>query len=62
MTEEVNKRIFDPFFTTKPIGKATGMALSISYQIIVEEHGGQLYCISTPEKGTDFIIQIPVQQ
>lgn len=58
--EEVQKRLFDPFFTTKVVGKGTGLGLSISYQIIVEKHGGELYCISTPEEGSEFIIKIPV--
>jgi signal transduction histidine kinase len=58
--EEVQKRLFDPFFTTKTVGKGTGLGLSISYQIVVEKHGGELYCISTPEEGSEFIIKIPV--
>ncbi len=60
--ENVRERIFDPFFTTKPIGKGTGMGLSISYKIIVEKHGGKLECSSNPNRGTEFVIQIPVQQ
>lgn len=62
MTDRVKKRLFDPFFTTKPVGKGTGLGLSISYQIIVAEHGGQLQCLSSPGKGSEFIIQIPLQQ
>jgi len=60
--EKVKERIFDPFFTTKPIGKGTGMGLSISHQIIVEKHGGKLDCFPTPNQGTEFVIQIPLQQ
>ena len=62
MTEDVRARIFDPFFTTKPVGKGTGLGLSISYQIVVEKHGGQLKCISLPEQGTEFVIEIPIRQ
>jgi len=62
MTPTVQARIFDPFFTTKPVGKGTGLGLSISYQIIVEHHKGQLKCISEPGKGTEFEIEIPLQQ
>jgi PAS domain S-box-containing protein len=59
ITEEVKRRVFDPFFTTKPVGHGTGLGLSISYQIVVEKHGGQLQCTSTPGKGTEFLIYIP---
>lgn len=60
--ESIQTQIFNPFFTTKPVGKGTGMGMAISYQIITEKHGGTLRCFSTPEKGTEFEICIPVQQ
>ncbi|MFN6487621.1 MULTISPECIES: MASE1 domain-containing protein [unclassified Nostoc] len=62
MSSHIQQRIFDPFFTTKPIGKGTGMGMSICYQIITENHEGKLICHSTPDVGTKFIIQIPLQQ
>ncbi|MEM1171526.1 MAG: HAMP domain-containing sensor histidine kinase, partial [Cyanobacteria bacterium P01_H01_bin.35] len=46
--------------TTKPVGKGTGLGLSISYQIIVEQHKGKIDCISSPEKGAEFTIEIPI--
>lgn len=60
MSEEVQQKIFDPFFTTKPVGKGTGLGLTISYQIIVEQHYGHISCVSTPGKGTELIVEIPV--
>ena len=60
MTEKVRQKLFDPFFTTKPVGKGIGMGLSISYQIVVEKHGGQLRCNSAPGQGAEFIIEIPL--
>lgn len=60
--EAIQQRIFDPFFTTKPVGQGTGLGLSISYQVVVERHGGQLKCVSTPGKGTEFIVEIPLQK
>ncbi|QZZ21000.1 hypothetical protein J5X98_00335 [Leptothermofonsia sichuanensis E412] len=60
--ENIQRQIFDPFFTTKPVGKGTGMGMSISYQIITEKHGGTLEFVSTPGQGTEFIIQIPIRQ
>ncbi|HEY9829480.1 MAG TPA: GAF domain-containing protein [Stenomitos sp.] len=62
ITEEDKARLFDPFFTTKPVGTGTGLGLSISYQIVVEKHGGQLHCYSQLGQGTEFVIQIPIQQ
>ncbi len=60
--EAAQEKIFEPFFTTKPVGKGTGMGMSISHQIIVTKHSGQLICNSTPGQGTEFTIQLPIQQ
>lgn len=62
MSEDVQKRLFDPFFTTKPIGKGTGLGLAISHSIIVEKHGGKLYCNSVLGEGSEFAIEIPLRQ
>jgi signal transduction histidine kinase len=59
---EIQSRIFDPFFTTKPVGKGTGMGMSISYKIITEKHNGKIECFSSAQTGTELIIQIPVQR
>ncbi|WP_084227082.1 PAS domain S-box protein [Nostoc sp. KVJ20] len=61
MSEQIQKQVFNPFFTTKPVGKGTGMGMSISYQIVTETHAGKLECQSTPAEGTEFIITIPIQ-
>ena len=62
MSEEVKGRLFDLFFTTKPVGSGTGLGMSISYQIVVEKHGGELRCVSAPGQGTAFLIYLPIQQ
>lgn len=62
ITDNVKTKLFDPFFTTKPVGEGIGLGLSISYQIIVDKHGGQLRCISAPCQGAEFQIEIPVRQ
>ena len=62
MSEEVQQRIFDPFFTTKPVGKGTGMGMSISYQIVVEKHQGLIWCDSAIGQGTTFSVKIPVNR
>jgi len=61
MSEEVRRHVFNPFFTTKPPGKGTGIGLSISWQIVVEKHGGRLECISAPGSGAEFKIEIPIR-
>ncbi|MEG4587137.1 ATP-binding protein [Microcoleus sp. MOSTC5] len=53
-------KIYDPFYTTKPIGYGTGLGLAISYQII-KSHEGYLRCVSELERGTEFIIEIPLK-
>ena len=50
-------RIFDPFYTTKTTG--TGLGLSISYQSI-KLHGGTIEVESDLDKGSTFIINLPV--
>jgi two-component system, NtrC family, sensor kinase len=62
IAEDVKAKLFDSFFTTKPLGKGTGLGLSICHQIVVEKHGGSLYCESTVGKGTQFCIEIPIWQ
>ncbi|NJK69029.1 MAG: GAF domain-containing protein [Microcoleus sp. CSU_2_2] len=58
--KELISHIFNPFFTTKPVGRGTGLGLSISYQIVVEKHKGILKCVSRPNHGTEFWIEIPM--
>jgi two-component system, NtrC family, sensor kinase len=60
--ERIQQRLFDAFFTTKSVGQGTGLGLSISYQIVTEKHGGLLECQSSPEVGTEFMIEIPISQ
>ena len=60
--ETIQEKIFDPFFTTKPVGKGTGLGMSISYKIIVEKHNGKLDVASTAGQGTDFLVRIPIKQ
>ncbi|MBE9030584.1 PAS domain S-box protein [filamentous cyanobacterium LEGE 11480] len=59
MSQAVQKQIFDPFFTTKPIGQGTGLGLSTCYQIVVNEHHGQISCDSQVGEGTRFILHLP---
>jgi PAS domain S-box-containing protein len=57
--EESVSRIFDPGYTTKGIGVGTGLGLSISYNII-KNHRGEIKVNSELEKGTEFLIVLPM--
>jgi signal transduction histidine kinase len=58
ISEEILPYIFDPFFTTKPVGEGTGLGLSVS-KSIVEQHNGKIG-VETSEKGTKFIVKLPI--
>jgi signal transduction histidine kinase len=56
--EEDLGRIFDPFFTTKRDG--TGLGLAITHRII-ETHHGMIRVTSQREKGTTFVVTLPLE-
>ena len=58
ITDGIKSKVFDPFYTTKPSG--TGLGLSISQRIITS-HDGEIRLESQPNKGTTFIIILPVK-
>ncbi len=59
---EIQQKVFDPFFTTKEVGKGTGQGLTISRNVIVEKHGGQLTLASEQGMGTTFQILVPREE
>jgi signal transduction histidine kinase len=59
MADEVRRKIFDPFFTTKPVGKGTGLGMSITFSII-NDHHGNITLETKHNVGTEFIIQLPI--
>jgi PAS domain S-box-containing protein len=61
MNNEQKKRLFEPFYTTKPVGRGTGLGLSVSYLIITRNHQGTMEVESKKGKGTKFIIHLPLK-
>ena len=60
MSTETIERIFEPLFTTKKEGVGSGLGLSVSRQIIEEDHNGLILCESVLNKGTVFKIKLPI--
>jgi PAS domain S-box-containing protein len=56
---DIREKLFEPFFTTKPPGEGTGLGLSMCFDIIVQQHGGQMSVDSKPGEFTEFIIALP---
>jgi signal transduction histidine kinase len=61
MPEAVRSQIFEHLFTTKAVGKGTGLGLEIAKQIIEDRHSGKLSVVSEPGKGSEFLIQLPIE-
>jgi two-component system NtrC family sensor kinase len=58
---EVFPHLFTPFFSTKPPGEGTGLGLSLSYNIIVQGHGGMLSATSQLGEFAEFKITLPLE-
>jgi signal transduction histidine kinase len=51
-------RAFDPFYSTKPIGRGTGLGLSMCYGT-VKEHNGKIYAQNLHPNGAAVTIELP---
>ncbi len=53
------EHVFEPFWTTKDVGKGTGLGLCMAKGVI-EAHGGTIRISSTPSRGTEVTIHLPL--
>ncbi|XGV88482.1 MAG: ATP-binding protein [Limnothrix sp. BL-A-16] len=58
--ESARDQLFDPFFTTKPVGRGTGLGLSVSERI-VKSHGGLIEFSTAIGQGTEFRVELPIK-
>jgi PAS domain S-box-containing protein len=54
---EIADRVFEPYFSTKPVGKGSGMGLSVVYGILRRHHGSVRF-ESPPGGGAKFIVHL----
>jgi GAF domain-containing protein len=59
---EIRDKLFQPFITTKPTGEGTGLGQSITWDIVVQQHGGSIGVDSRVDKFTEFTIRLPRSQ
>jgi signal transduction histidine kinase/CheY-like chemotaxis protein len=58
MSKEILQRAFEPFYTTKPVGKGSGLGLSMIYGF-VKQSGGHVKLYSEEGEGTTVKIYLP---
>jgi len=57
ISTKIMDKIYQPFFTTKPTGEATGLGLSLSYDMI-KAHQGELKADSMEGEFAAFTIEL----
>lgn len=62
MPDDVRAKVFEPFYTTKGVGKGTGQGLAIARSVVVDKHAGSIRVESEPDKGTTFVIRLPLHE
>jgi len=60
MPDSVKEKMMQPFFTTKPTGEGTGLGLSLTYDMVVKGHGGNISVDTIDGEFTEFTIILPI--
>jgi C4-dicarboxylate-specific signal transduction histidine kinase len=60
ISPKIMDKIYQPFFTTKPTGEATGLGLSLSYDMI-KAHQGEIKADSMEGEYASFTIELGYQ-
>jgi signal transduction histidine kinase/ActR/RegA family two-component response regulator len=55
---ELREHVFEPLFTSKPMGRGTGLGLTVACEII-RQHHGEIRVESQPGQGSTFSIVLP---
>lgn len=55
----VRDQLFVPFFTTKPPGEGTGLGLSLTREVIEDQHSGRIEALGEPGVGATFTVVLP---
>ena len=58
MPEDIRLQAVTPFFTTKPVGKGSGLGLSM-VDGFVRQSGGRMEILSKPDVGTEVVLYMP---
>ena len=58
--DAIKEKIMQPFFTTKPTGEGTGLGLSLTYDMVVKGHGGNIDVNTKEGEFTEFVIKFPI--
>jgi signal transduction histidine kinase len=62
MASETVERIFEPFFTTLRARGGTGLGMYICHNIVTSRLNGRIECSSMQDKGTNFLITVPITE
>jgi signal transduction histidine kinase len=60
ISRTAREHVFEPFFTTKPTATAAGLGLTM-VRNVVERHHGRVWFKTDRQKGTTFIVELPVR-